>query len=124
MHLSSWHEPGLQNYCAKPDKCFDFVAKKKISGQGGCPVLAVNDPVSPSPKVVITTIRSFTDINGRPTAAREVLTIEDPSFTGNTDFSGSRPTGAAGTGGVALSRVVSVTSTISGLLALAWVLAQ
>ncbi|KAK9899254.1 hypothetical protein P389DRAFT_46204 [Cystobasidium minutum MCA 4210] len=109
---------GLQGWCAKPNRCYDLKGGKKISGQGGCPVLAVNNPVAPPPSVVTTNTRSFTDLNGRPTFAIELLTVADPNFTANTEFAGSRPTGAAGTGAATgrFSGILDISVAISLLL--------
>lgn len=67
---------------------------------------------------VTTNTRSFTDINGRPTFAVELLTIEEPNFTANTEFAGSRPTGTAGTGDAMPGHVVSMWCSVVCMLAL------
>lgn len=113
---------GLQDWCAKPQRCYDLRGGKKISGQNGCPVLAVNNPASPPPSIVTTSTRSFTDLNGRPTFALELLTIEDPSFTANTEFAGSRPTDAGGSGGSNARQVLSLFSGFASFVAVLWIL--
>lgn len=72
---------------------------------------------------VTTNTRSFTDINGRPTFAVELLTIEEPNFTANTEFAGSRPTGTSGTGDAMPGHVVKMWYSVVCMLGLTIALA-
>lgn len=56
---------GLKNWCALPSRCIDLPTGGRISGTGGCPVVAQNSPGTPL-RAISTTIR----VNGGSTTAR------------------------------------------------------
>jgi hypothetical protein len=74
--------------------------------------------------LAFTTTRSFTDAAGRPTIALDLLTIDDPAFTANSEFAGARPTTTPGSeiGSATTAHVGSVGAGLACILALVLVL--